>query len=130
MNTCAYATSNFPRPGWQRKRGVLALGVGVSRSFCAFVSREFYWTSTAAVHIMPVSLSWRRSGAAAVAKPRDTLSVLLCFIDVNDCSRSRPFRLSGLVGACVQSNSVIPSTTVARVVPSRGTNRRQYERSQ
>ena len=77
------------------------LGVGVNRSFCAFVSRECYWTSTAAVHIMPVSLSWRRDGAAAMAKPRDTLSVRLCFMDVSNCARLRPFRLSGLVEACV-----------------------------
>ena len=77
--------------------GVLALGVGVNRTFCAFVSREFYWTSTAAVHIMPVSLNWRRSGAAAMAKPRDTLSVRLCFVDVNNCARLRPFRLVGRV---------------------------------
>ena len=33
---------NFP--------GVLALGLGENRTFCAIVSREFYWTSTAAVH--------------------------------------------------------------------------------
>ena len=46
------------------------------------VSREFYWTSTAAVHSMPVSLSWWRGGAAEMAKPRDTLSVRLCFMDV------------------------------------------------
>ena len=47
---------------------------------------------------MPVSLSWRRSGAAAMAKPRDALSVRLCFMDVSNCARLRPFRLSGLVG--------------------------------
>ena len=47
---------------------------------------------------MPVSLSWRRSGAADMAKPRDTLSVRLCFMDVSNCARLRPFRLSGLVG--------------------------------
>ena len=70
----------------------------MNRTFCAFVSREFYWTSTAAVHIMPVSLSWRRSGAAAMAKPRDTLSVRLCFMDVSNYPRLRPFRLSGIVG--------------------------------
>ena len=107
-NTCTYATSIFvffflsfflfSRPGWQRKRGVLALGVGVNGSVCAFVSREFYWTSTAAVHIMPVSLSWRQSGAAAMAKSRDTLSVRLCFMDVSNCARLRPFRLSDLAG--------------------------------
>ena len=70
----------------------------MNRTFCAFVSREFYSTSTAAVHIMPVSLSWRRSGGAVVAKPRDTLSVRLCFMDVRNCATLRPFRLSGLVG--------------------------------
>ena len=82
--TCTYATSIFFFFFSQRKRGLLALGVGVDRSFCAFVSREFYWTSTAAVHIMPVSLSWRWSGAAAMAKPRGTLSVRLCFMDVSN----------------------------------------------
>ena len=110
-NTCTYARSNCPRQGWQRKRGVLALGVGVNRSFCAVVSREFYWTSTAAVHIIPVSLSGRWGGAAAIAKPRGTISVRLCFMDVSNCARLKPFRLSGLVEACVQSNSGIPSTT-------------------
>ena len=70
----------------------------MNRTFCAFVSLEFCWTSTAAVHIMPVSLSWRWSVAAAMAKPRDTLSVRLCFMDVSNCARLRPFRLSGLVG--------------------------------
>ena len=44
---------------------------------------------------MPVPLSWRRGGAAATAKPRDTLSVSLCFMDVRNCARLRPFRLSG-----------------------------------
>ena len=78
--------------------GVLPLGVGVNRTFCAFVSREFYWTSTAAMHIMSVSLSWRRSGAAALAKPRDILSVRLCCMDVSTCARLRPFRLSGFLG--------------------------------
>ena len=81
---------NFP--------GVLALGLGENRTFCAIVSREFYWTSTAAMHIMPVSLSWRRSGAAAMAKPRDTLTVRVCFMDVNNCARFRPFQLGDLVG--------------------------------
>ena len=72
----------------------------MNRTFCAFVSRVFYWISTAAVHIMPVSLSWRRSGAAAMAHPHDTLSVVrLCFMDVSNCARLRPFRLSGLVGS-------------------------------
>ena len=47
---------------------------------------------------MPVSLSWRRSGAAAMAKPRDTLSARLFFMDVSNCARLRPFRLSGPVG--------------------------------
>ena len=79
--------------------------------FCAFVSQEFYWTSTAAVHIMPVSLRWRRGGAVAMAKPRDTLSVSLCFMDASSCARLRPFRLSGLVEACVQGNPGILSTT-------------------
>ena len=82
-NSCTCATSIF----FFFFRGVLALGVGVNRTFCAFVSRERYWTSTAAVHIMPVSLSWRRSGEAATAKPRDTLSVRLCFMDVSNCAR-------------------------------------------
>jgi hypothetical protein len=39
---------------------------------------HFYWTSTAAMHIMPVSLSWRRRGAAAVAKTRDTPKEYAC----------------------------------------------------
>ena len=34
-----------------RKRGVIALGVGVNRLVIAFGSRENYWTSTAAVHV-------------------------------------------------------------------------------
>ena len=59
-----FSIFNFP--------GVLALGVGMNRTFCAFVSPEFCWTRTAVVHIMPVSSSWRRSGAAAMAKPRNT----------------------------------------------------------
>ena len=47
---------------------------------------------------MPASLSWRRGGAAAIVKPRYTFSVSLCFIDVSDCARLRPFRLSGPCG--------------------------------
>ena len=91
---------NFP--------GVLALGLGENRTFCAIVSREFYWTSTAAMHIMPVSLSWRRSGAAAMAKPRDTLTVRLCFMDVSNCARFRPFQLGNLVGrVCKQLGSPV-----------------------
>ena len=35
----------------------------------------------------------------AVAKPRDTLSVCLCYMDVSDCARLRPFRLSGSFGS-------------------------------
>ena len=65
-------------PGSARKHGVLALGVGVNRLVCAFVSREIYWTNTAAVHIMPAPLNWRRDGAAAKMKPCDTLSVYAC----------------------------------------------------
>ena len=84
-----------PRQGQARGR---TYGMGVSRTFCAFMSREFYWTSTAAVYIMSICLSWRPSGAAAMAKPRDTLSVRLCFMGVSNCARFRPFRLSGLVG--------------------------------
>ena len=88
--------------------GVLALGLGENRTFCAIVSREFYWTSTAAMHIMPVSLSWRRSGAAAMAKPCDTLTVRLCFMDVSNCARLRPFQLGDLVGReCKQLGSPV-----------------------
>ena len=47
---------------------------------------------------MPVPLSWRRGGAVAMAKPRDTLSVSLCFMDVSNCARLRPFQLSGPCG--------------------------------
>ena len=91
---------NFP--------GVLALGLGENRTFCAIVSREFYWTSTAAMHIMPVSLSWRRSGAAAMAKPRDTLTVRLCFMDASNCARFRPLQLGDLVGrVCKQLGSPV-----------------------
>ena len=50
------------------------------------------------LHIMPVPLSWRRGGAAATTKPRDTLSVSLCFMDVSNCARLRPLRLSGPCG--------------------------------
>ena len=71
---------------------------GSEQVICAFVSREIYWVSTAAVHIMPVPLRWRRGGAAATAKPRGTLSVSLCFMDVSNCARLRPFRLSGPCG--------------------------------
>ena len=88
--------------------GVLTLGLGENRTFCAFVSREFYWTSTAAMHIMSVSLNWRRSGAAAMAKPRDTLSGRLCFMDVSNCARLRPFRLGDLLGrVCKQLGSPV-----------------------
>ena len=81
---------NFP--------GVLALGLGGNRTFCAIVSREFYWTSTAAM----------RGGAAAMAKPRDTLTVRLCFMDVSNCARLRPFQLGDLVGrVCKQLGSPV-----------------------
>ena len=81
---------NFP--------GVLALGLGENRTFCAIVSREFYWTSTAAM----------RGGAAAMAKPRDTLTVRLCFMDVSNCARLRPFQLGDLVGrVCKQLGSPV-----------------------
>ena len=40
-------------PGVAKKCGVIAIGVRVNRLICAFVSREKYWTSTAAVHILP-----------------------------------------------------------------------------
>ena len=33
-----------------------------------------------------------------MAKPRDTLSASLCFMDVSNCARLRPFRLSGPCG--------------------------------
>ena len=42
-------------PGVARKCDVIALGVGVNRLVCAFVSREIYWTSTTAVHTGPLS---------------------------------------------------------------------------
>ena len=91
---------NFP--------GVLALGLGENRTFCAIVSREFYWISTAVMHIMPVSLSWRWGGAAAMAKPRDTLTVRLCFMDVSNCARLRPFQLGDPVGrVCKQLGSPV-----------------------
>ena len=81
---------NFP--------GVLALGLGENRTFCAIVSREFYWTSTAAM----------RGGAAAMAKPRDTLTVRLCFMDVSNCASIRPFPLGDLVGrVCKQLGSPV-----------------------
>ena len=81
-----------------RARGGASLGMGVNRLSCAFVSREVYWTNTAAVHIIPAPLSWRRGGAVAMVKPRDTLSVCLWFTDVSDCARLSPFRLSGPCG--------------------------------
>ena len=57
---------------------------------------------------MPVSLSWRRSGAAAMAKPRDTLTVRLCLMDVSNCARLRPFQLGDLVGrVCKQLGSPV-----------------------
>ena len=81
---------NFP--------GVLALGLGENRTFCAIVSREFYWTSTAAM----------RGGAAAMAKPRGTLTLRLCFMDVSNCARLRPFQLGDLVGrVCKQLGSPV-----------------------
>ena len=81
---------NFP--------GVLALGLGENRTFCAIVSRELYWTSTAAM----------RGGAAAMTKPRDTLTVRLCFMDVSNCARLRPFPLGDLVGrVCKQLGSPV-----------------------
>ena len=40
---------------------------------------------------------------AAMAKPHDTLSVCPCFMDVTDCARLRPLRLSGhCEGVCVK----------------------------
>ena len=33
-----------------------------------------------------------------MAKPRDTFGASLCFIDVSNCARLRPFRLSGPCG--------------------------------
>ena len=84
VSNCQFSISdfhfNFP--------GVLALGLGENRTFCAIVSREFYWTSTVAM----------RGGAAVMAKPRETLTVRLCFMDVSNCARLRPFPLGGLVG--------------------------------
>ena len=65
---------------------------------------------------MPVSLSWRRSGAAAMAIPRDTLSVRLCFMDVSNYARLRPFRLSGLVGCvCKQLGSPVDDCCLRRL---------------
>ena len=94
VSNCQFSISdfhfNFP--------GVLALGLGENRAFCAIVSREFYWTSTAAM----------RGGAAAMAKPRDTLTVRLCFMDVSNCARLRPFPLGDLVGrVCKQLGSPV-----------------------
>ena len=71
---------------------------GREHDFCAIVSREFYWTSTAAM----------RGGAADMAKPRDTLTVRLCFMDVSNCARLRPFQLGDLVGrVCKQLGSPV-----------------------
>ena len=94
VSNCQFSISdfhfNFP--------GVLALGLGENRTFCAMVSREFYWTSTVAM----------RGGAAVMAKPRDTLTVRLCFMDVSNCARLRPFPLGGLVGrVCKQLGSPV-----------------------
>ena len=94
VSNCQFSISdshfNFP--------GVLALGLGENRTFCAIVSREFYWTSTVAM----------RGGAAVMAKPRDTLTVRLCFMDVSNCARLRPFPLGGLVGrVCKQLGSPV-----------------------
>ena len=89
---CQFSISDFHFPG------VLALGLGENRTFCAIVSREFYWTSTVAM----------RGGAAVIAKPRDTLTVRLCFMDVSNCARLRPFPLGGLVGrVCKQLGSPV-----------------------
>ena len=89
---CQFSISDFHFPG------VLALGLGENRTFCAIVSREFYWTSTVAM----------RGGAAVMAKPRDTLTVRLCFMDVSNCARLRPFPLGGLVGrVCKQLGSPV-----------------------
>ena len=94
VSNCQFSISdfhfNFP--------GVLALGLGENRTFCAIVSREFYWTSTVAM----------RGGAAAMAKPRDTLTVRLCFMDVSNCARLRPSPLGDLVGrVCKQLGSPV-----------------------
>ena len=65
---------------------------------------------------MPASLSWRRSGAAVMAKPRDTLSVRLCFMDVSTCARLRPFRLSDLVGrVCKQLGNPVDDCCLRRL---------------
>ena len=92
VSNCQFSFSDFHFPG------VLALGLGENRTFCAIVSREFYWTSTVAM----------RGGAAVMAKPRDTLTVRLCFMDVSNCARFRPFPLGGLVGrVCKQLGSPV-----------------------
>ena len=92
VSNCQFSISDFHFPG------VLALGLGENRTFCAIVSREFYWTSTVAM----------RGGAAVMAKPRDTLTVRLCFMDVSNCARLRPFPLGGLVGrVCKQLGSPV-----------------------
>ena len=110
---------NFP--------GVLALGLGENRTFCAIVSREFYWTSTEAMHIMPVSLSWRRSGAAAMAKPRDTLTVRLCFMYVSDCARLRPFQLGDVVGrVCKQLGSPVVSSMRTKIIDVKMNGRNEH----
>ena len=89
---CQFLISDFHFPG------VLALDLGENRTFCAIVSREFYWTSTVAM----------RGGAAVMTKPRDTLTVRLCFMDVSNCARLRPFPLGGLVGrVCKQLGSPV-----------------------
>ena len=70
---------------------------------------------------MPVSLSWRRSGAAAMAKPRDTLSVRLWFMDVSNCARLRLFQLSDLAGRVCKATReshrrLLPASSLACVL--------------
>ena len=108
----------LPAPGVARKCGVIAVGVGVNRLVCVFVSREKILDEycDGAYHVSPSS--WRPGGAAAKAKPRDTLSVCLCFMGVSDCVRLRPFRLSGPCGGVCKATWESQRQPVTHVVPS------------
>ena len=65
-----------------------------------------------------------------MAKPRDTLTVRLCFMDVSNCARLRPFQLGDLVGrVCKQLGSPV-DLYLRRLEHVYSNNRRQDERSQ
>ena len=75
-----------------------------------------------AYHTGPLSWGW--GDAAAVAKPRDTLSVCLCFMDVSDCARLRSLRLSGPCGSVCEKrlgnhdDGLLPASSRACVIQS------------